>query len=92
MSSRMSAVMRERWASPEWRARQLEKIRAGKEAATNRPSIASGFSIGRKLRIAVQLDPEAFERVRATAVSERRPMSEIIRTYVQWGLDAEDAA
>lgn len=59
---------------------------------TKVPTVASGFRrSSRETRdITVRFDSETFEQVRQTALREGVSFGEIVRRYVDWGVEAED--
>lgn len=77
-----SAQMRERWADPAWRARQIALI------ARRRNSINK--QKGNLRYVTTGLDPEMLEAVRKLAIKQNTSMPEVIRTFIQWGLDIEE--
>lgn len=41
------------------------------------------------IQVCVRFDTEMMESLRATAKREGRGLTEVVRTYCQWGIDAE---
>lgn len=75
--------MRACWEDPVWRAKQLVRI-----------AKANGYSSGKRVRgkmnyVTLGVDNEMRELLRAKAIAQNTSMPELIRTYIQWGLDNE---
>ena len=90
----MAAKMRECWADPKWRRRQLKLIQEGMcrpDAGMpgRRLSDTGHIHVGGKNQISMLLDPPMYKALAAKAKRQRKPLGEIIRTYIQWGLDEE---
>lgn len=85
---RMRASANKRWAKKGERAKQSDRslefnMRASRKAQ------ARGVKIGNRLGAMVYFEEDTFAAVRRQAVKEGRSFSEIVRTYVEWGLDTE---
>lgn len=87
---KMAEAMRRHWANPEWRERQRARIM---EANAKKVDRVQGRRLGRtpdsKVAISIAFAPEMFLAVRARAVREKQSFSEIVRRYVEWGLENE---
>ena len=90
--------MKRLWADPEWRERQLERkiegqTRAAYEGRVGGAKLKSGVTRksrnGHHVQITLRVDPEVFAEVKAVATKQNKPLTEILRTYVEWGLEQE---
>jgi len=90
-----SRRMRELWADPTYRANMLAKF-AERSAKPGRkpsgPRAKTGTKRGTLAVITVGLDPEQQQAVTKIAENQGKSVAEIIRTYVEWGLETERAA
>lgn len=88
-----SATMKRLWADPEWKARQLERIAEGWAAphckGRDGRKVQDGHAIGKQVQLACRFDPDVFESLRYLARKQNKSVAEIIRTYVDWGLEQE---
>ena len=88
-----SATMKRLWADPEWKLRQLAACEEGlsRAASDGRPRgrKRTGVKRGRNMQLTVVFDPEVFATLDALATKQAKPMAELIRTYVDWGLEQE---
>jgi len=90
ISKQREAALR-RWAQPGEREKQ--SVRALERGALPRHKRqAKGVRNGCKVGAMVYFDEDTFKRVRALAVKEGKSFTEIVRTFVDWGLDEEGAA
>lgn len=79
------------WANPEWRERQLGAIQEGLSRSprpTGRPS-KGGTPSGSRMIATVGLPPEVFEACRSHAKPRGKSLAEILRTFIEWGLEQE---
>lgn len=91
---KMAEAMRLKWADPEWRERQRALIMEAFAKKTNGSPRTIGARTARgvnKITVSVSMPEEMFAALRALAVAERRSLSEVVRRFVQWGLDVEGA-
>lgn len=89
-----SEMMKQRWADPVFKAKQRAAVlegmyspeakRCGKRAAPGGYLHPNG-----KNQVSLLMDAEMYAAVVAKAAAGDKPIGEIIRTYVQWGLDLE---
>lgn len=93
-SAHMGDCMRRKWADPEWRERQVQKI--AEAAARQRiPTRAIGSRLTKgprgvnKMGAKIAMPEDMFAAVRALAVKERTSFAEIVRRFVDWGLEEE---
>lgn len=77
-----AASMRKCWADPLWRANQIRLI-----SKSIKPAI--GRQKGQLIYITVGLEKDLSAALRAQVARSNTSMCEIVRTYIQWGLDAE---
>ncbi len=89
-----SATMKRLWADPEWRERQLERIAEGNAqgALAGRyvgAKPVEGHKVGRQIQLSARVDPEIFAALKERAAKQGKPVTELIRTYVEWGLEQE---
>ena len=89
-----SATMKRLWADPEWKARQIERIVEGNargimEGRYPGPKKVRGHKVGRQIQLAARVDPEIFAALKERAAKQGKPVAELIRTYVEWGLEQE---
>lgn len=92
MSARQSNIMREHWRDPIYREKMraafLERETKRRRPPGKKPSF-DGRKDGRFTLAVVRIDPEHWKAIRKLAVSRDISIAEIIRTYVQWGLETE---
>ena len=89
-----SATMKRLWADPEWRERQIERkiegqTRAAHEGRVGGQRVQNGTRLHGKMKLSAYIDAEVWESLKAVATRQNKPLSELIRTYVEWGLEQE---
>lgn len=86
---RMAEAMRKRWADPEWRARQVKLISEGHKRSQHKPG-PTGRVAGPS-RHTVWMSDEMHEALVRRSQREKTSVPEVIRMFVEWGLDEEAA-
>ena len=89
--------MKRLWADPEWKARQLERkiegqTRAAHEGRIGGRRVQNGTRMHHgkgKMKLSAYIDAEVWESLKAISLRQNKPLSELIRTYVEWGLEQE---
>lgn len=91
MSYVRSQAAKARWAKPGAREAQADRIR---EAAAQREvkTYPKGRMYGARRGVTLYLDESAFAAVERAARAQKQSFSEVVRTYVEWGLEAEEKA
>lgn len=77
----MASAMKRLWANPTWRARQIERIKAG-----SAHRIVSGPA-----RLVVHMDPELKAALVAHARRRDASLAETVRLFCEWGLENDNA-
>lgn len=90
MTFQQSQSARRRWAKPGAREAQSEKIAEAMKFVPPREP-AQGRMYGNRRGITVYTDPAMFDALRAMAKRRRKSMAEMIRTYIEWGLETDEA-
>lgn len=90
-----SATMKRLWADPEWRERQLERktegqTRAAQEGRHSGRKLRNGYATGGQIRTSICFPHEVFYALKKIALRQNIPFAEIVRTYVEWGLEEEE--
>lgn len=75
----MASTMKRLWANPEWRARQIERIKSG-----SAHRIVAGPA-----RLVIHMDSELKDALNAYARRHNMSLAEIVRTFCEWGLETE---
>lgn len=91
----VSRHMKALWATPEHREK-MSRAMAERDARpdrkiTGRPPSDQAYIRGTKAIVTVGFDEDQRERLVRLAKLKRRTMADLIRTYVEWGLEAEGA-
>lgn len=79
-----AAAMRAYWEDPVWRARQIDRIA---KAAGTRPKKRMR---GDNTYVSFGIDLETYAILRAKASAQNTSIPELVRTFIQWGLDNDD--
>lgn len=79
-----AAAMRAYWDDPNWRARQVGLIAAARKSKSP-PKTPKTHLVS----TTVGLDPTVYRTLRTLAANRLTSVPEIIRTYIQWGLDTD---
>ena len=75
------AEMRKRWADPAWKAKQRRAISG---------AVKSWYAIGRDARVVkTYVEPATLVEMQAAAKARGEHISELVRMYIVWGLEAE---
>lgn len=92
---RMSEAMKEHWADPEWAERQqaaLDESRSAARMAGRYPGYKrepKGVEVGHFVQITARVEPDVYSKIRAVSRRTGKPIAELLRTYVEWGLEQE---
>jgi len=86
-----SVAAKKRWAKPGAREAQSEKI---VEAMRNVPprEAPRGRAYGKRCGITVYIDPAMLASLTTVAKKQRKSVAELIRTYIEWGLETDGEA
>lgn len=94
MTSRAkSESMKRLWANPEWAAR-TNAAREEAMSRTIRPvgrPFGGGVTVSRRKRIMVSFEPDTAAVLARLADRQGRTVSELVRTYTEWGLEEDGA-
>lgn len=93
-SQALSAKMRRQWADPEWRAKVIAAMQEGRTRSLkhNGRKNPKGTQIGQMRCVGARFEQETFDRLAAESKRTGKAIAELIRTYVEWGLETEGAA
>ena len=87
--------MKRLWADPDWRARQIERKIEGQTKAYRegryggRAATGCQMPHGKLMKLSAYIDRETWEELKQVSASQSKPLAELIRTYVEWGLEQE---
>ena len=86
MSRSESAIRR--WAEPGAREKHSRRMI---EAACNAKYTRKrkGHVMGHRVCISAYVDKDVFATLDALALKQGKPLAELVRTYIDWGLEAE---
>jgi len=87
-SAALSQKMRRLWADPEWARRQRERIADGSQRRKI-SRIPHGTPRSGAIQVTTRIDADDFAALQKLVAGQRISMAELIRTYIQWGLDEE---
>ncbi len=91
MSFQQSQSAKKRWAKPGAREVQSERIAEAMRSVPPREA-PRGRMYGRRCGITVYTDPTQFAALTEMAERQHKSVAELIRTYIEWGLETDGEA
>lgn len=87
----LAIAQAKKWEDPDWARSQSRAIGKGHLARSERLGTKPKLRKGKlKVQVSVYLDPLVYADLRRLAKKQGEAITELIRTYIQWGLDVEE--
>lgn len=91
MSYAGSVGARKRWAKPGAREAHSERMVEAMRSVAPKP-FQKPQKYGKRVGVTIYIDPATYEAVAKMAQRQRKSGAELLRTYIEWGLETDEGA
>lgn len=87
--AKMSESAKRRWARAGAREQHSVRMQEG-QARAKYVYRSKGHPVGNRVTLSALMDRDVYEQLSFRAWRQSKSVSELVRTYVEWGLEAEE--
>lgn len=92
MSYAQSVSARKRWSKPGARAEQSERMTEAMRSVPPKQPFQKPQKYGKRVGVTIYIDQSTYDAVAKMAQRQRKSGAELIRTYIEWGLETDEGA
>lgn len=89
MSYTQSLAARKRWAKPGAREAQSERVIEAMRLVPAKTEMPKPIRYGKRCGISIYIDQSTYDELAKMTKRRRKSAAELIRTYIEWGLETD---